>query len=393
MVGQIHSMNLATQPKIVFGAGSIQQIGKLAKNTGEKVLLVTGGRSWEESTTKDLVEKLLSAAGLSWEQYPITGEPSPDIVDQAVEQYKSFKPDQVIAIGGGSVLDAGKAIAAMFCEDGSVKNYLEGVGDQLPSGKRLGLIAIPTTSGTGSEATKNAVISELGKNGFKKSLRHEKYVPDLALVDPALTLSCSVKQSCASGMDAFTQLLESYISTAANDYTDALALSGLKAISRSLPELHIHTDKLEARTDMSYAAMLSGITLANAGLGIVHGFAQPLGSLFPVPHGIVCAGLMGAVNRVSLQKISKDPTQDLTLKKYASIGRLFLTDGGLTDTHYASLLIEKIDQMTEVFEIPKFSVFGVSLQDIPEIIAQTGHKNHPVKLAEEELSQILKERI
>ncbi|MBN1950093.1 MAG: iron-containing alcohol dehydrogenase [Bacteroidales bacterium] len=393
MVGNSAHFKLAAQPDITFGTGTISSIGELALCLGKSALLVTGKQSWYNSGLKVKVEKYIQAAGIKWEHYIISGEPSPAHIDDAVSGFRAFNPDMVVAIGGGSVLDAGKAISAMLCEEGSVRHYLEGVGDRQPSGQRKGLIAVPTTAGTGSETTKNAVISEFGKKGFKKSLRHDNYVPDYALIDPELTLSCSRLQTCTSGMDAFSQLLESYISTAANEYTDALALSGLQAVSRSLHKVFMEPENLGARTDMSYAAMLSGICLANAGLGVVHGFAQPLGSLFPVPHGIVCGSLMGPVNRMTLAKAVKQNGVDPVTKKFARAGRFFTEDCSLTEFEYAEILVHEIEYLTREFRIPSFSEYQISPADIPAIVSQTGLKNHPVTFSADELGQIFAARL
>ena len=201
----------------------------------------------------------------------------------------------VVGIGGGSVLDAGKAISAMMYKTESVMEFLEGVGNKEHPGTKLPFIAIPTTSGTGSEATKNAVISQIGKNGFKRSLRHDNFVPDIALVDPELTLNCPQDITAASGMDCFTQLTEAYLSDKSNEYTDALAMEGLKAIKSSLIRSYTNGEDIEARTGMSFAALTSGICLANAGLGVVHGFASSIGGMYNIPHGIDLRNTYGII--------------------------------------------------------------------------------------------------
>src|SRR5690606_22395692 len=208
---------------------------------------------------------------IEFRQYSVATEPTPSIVDAAVNEFGDFSPEVVVAIGGGSVLDAGKAISAMLPLKAGVREYLEGVGSRTHPGDKVPFIAVPTTSGTGSEATKNAVLSEVGERGFKRSLRHDRFVSDVAIVDPVLAVTCPKTVTATSGMDAFTQLLESYLSTAANPITDALALEGLRHVSRSLP-LAVHDPgNLSARCGMALASYLSGITLANAGLGLVHG--------------------------------------------------------------------------------------------------------------------------
>lgn len=195
--------SLGRVPQVIFGVGSLHQLARHCAGYGKQMLLVTGGQSFEQSAYRHKLEQQFHTEGLRMERYPVRNEPSPEDVDRAVELYSGKGIELVVAIGGGSVLDAGKAIAARFMEEGSITHYLEGVGTRTPSGKRLPLIAVPTTAGTGSEATKNAVITRQGPQGFKKSLRHENYVPDIALIDPELSCSCSPTQTAASGLDSY----------------------------------------------------------------------------------------------------------------------------------------------------------------------------------------------
>jgi len=393
MVDQFPVFSFAKTPQIVFGAGTVSLLGKHTSLLGRNVLLVTGGASFENTLIQSNIEKSLNEADLHFIRYVIQGEPSPEDVDSAVSVFKSKTIDVIVAVGGGSVMDAGKAISAMLKEKGSVKDFLEGVGTREPSGKKIPFIAIPTTAGTGSEATKNAVISEQGIRGFKKSLRHDNYVPDLALVDPELTIECPQEITAASGMDAFTQLMESYLSTKANALTDALACSGIGCIANSLMKAYSNGNDPDARTRLSYAALLSGITLSNAGLGVVHGFAQPLGSLFPIPHGVVCGGLMGIVNTITVNKVRKSDPQSRFLRKYARIGKKFTEAKGKKDDYYIDLLLDIINQYIEKMNIPRLSTYGVKKKDFEAIIKATGMKNHPVVLTREELYEILKNRL
>jgi len=379
-------------PRILFGAGSSGILGREAASFGTNILLITGGKSFNKGIIQQRIEKSLKDNYLIWDSYAVSGEPSPDVVDQALEVFRKNMPDVVIAVGGGSVLDAGKAIAAMLEEEGSVRDYLEGVGTKRPSGNRLPLIALPTTAGTGSEATINAVISEFGPDGFKRSLRHEHLMPDIAIIDAELSLGCPPEVVAASGMDAFSQLLESYVSTRANAITDALAISGMEAISRSLVKSYRERN-IEAGTDMSYAALLSGITLTNAGLGAIHGFAQPLGSLFPVPHGVVCGTLLGAVTRFTIDRLHEQSSSSVAWRKYAHIGKILAMDQKLGDEDGITMLLNGIDKLTEDMNIPRLGKFGINPDDLGEIISRTGLKNHPVELTMDDLSGILLDRL
>jgi alcohol dehydrogenase class IV len=387
----VSAFDMAASPAIRFGVGVRQAIPLLARSFGERLVLVTGKRSFVASPFWPELQTELEALGISWRHHIVSGEPSPATVDQMVEALRDWQPQLVLAIGGGSVLDAGKALAAMLTEPLGLKNYLEGVGTHKPSGSTLPMIAVPTTAGTGSEATKNAVLSEVGTRGFKKSLRHDRFIPRVAIVDPALYLSTPPDITAQSGMDAFTQLLESYVSTKANPMTDALALDGMRGIKNGLLVAWENGENLGARSSMAYAALLSGITLANAGLGVVHGFASSVGGRIEVPHGLLCGSLMGITNRLTLPHLQ---AHSPALYKYAKAGRLFHPQvNGKSDRWYAEALISTIEEWTERFRFPGLSQFGLTESLIPEIVKATGQKNHPVSLSEEEMGRILMERM
>jgi alcohol dehydrogenase class IV len=387
------SFTLAPTPEVYFGPGNISRLSKQVNLFGKHMLLVTGSRSFLESQTAEKILRDFDLLGIKSEHIRISGEPHPAVIDDAVKRCQSRLPDCVVAIGGGSALDAGKAISAMIHLNVPVKEYLEGVGTKTHPGSKVPFIAIPTTSGTGSEATKNAVISEIGANGYKRSLRHANFVPNVAIIDPELTLSCTPQTTAASGMDAFTQLLESYLSNAANPFTDVLALEGLRRIARSLTRSYDDGTDLEARTDMSWAAYLSGVTLANAGLGIVHGFASPVGAHFNIPHGVVCSALMASANKVTIRKLRLENPKHIALTKYATAGRIFAGNESQSDDYYIDFFLDAIHRMSSQLRIPRLSQFGILATNLRIIIAESDNKNNPVALNEDEMEEVLQESL
>ena len=384
------SFTFARTPQLYFGAGKFSTLLTTIRSFGKNVLLVTGARSFLTSDAgRDLPDKMRQS-GFSFEHFIISKEPSPEIIDQAVRRYISFHCDVVVAIGGGSVLDGGKAISAMLSLNEPVKDYLEGVGTKASHpGIKVPFIAIPTTSGTGSEATKNAVLSETGENGYKRSLRHNNFVPDIAILDPLLTINCPPSITASSGMDAFTQLFESYVSTAANPITDGLAVEGLARVSRSLRKAFDDGSNLEARTDMSLASYLSGITLANAGLGLVHGFASSIGGFFDISHGVICSSLMPACNRFTVKKLRQRRTNDAALVKYANAGKIFSDATNKSDDYYIDYLLDLIDNWTNTMKIPRLRDAGVLPEHFKKIVDVTDNKNNPVALEKDEMMEVL----
>jgi alcohol dehydrogenase class IV len=390
----MNSFSFSPIPELVFGAGKLSVLPLLLEKYGKNVLIVTGKGSFINSPQAAVLFGNLTNKGFKWSVYQVAHEPSPDDVDRAVEQFRSNPPDVVLTIGGGSVVDSGKAISAMLTAPETIIHYLEGVGTLTPPAKKIPFVAIPTTAGTGSEATKNAVISKVGENGFKSSLRHHSYIPDLALIDPELQLSCPRELTACSGMDAFTQLLESLTSTQANPMTDTLALDGIAHIRDSL--VRISNDEphdIALRSKMAYAAWLSGITLANAGLGTVHGFAASIGALYNIPHGVVCGTLMAETNSLTVERILKSDDDHYLLMKFASAGKIFSSWKGRSDSYYSAVLIEHLNEITEMLHIPRLSEFGVKAVDLEKISDSTSNKNNPVKLTKEEMITILTKRL
>ena len=390
----INSFGLKCPSKIIFGFGELSRLQQLAEEYGSSPLLMTGRRTLQRDSQ---VRKLLSCLTKKFPHIVTTtigNEPTPADIDTIISEQRRGKIDLIIAIGGGSVIDSGKAVAAMFREDGSVAEYMEGVGRRKPNGIKLPFIAIPTTAGTGSEATTNAVLSNIGPSGYKKSLRHDNYIPDLALIDPELAMSCPSALSLACGMDCFSQLVEGYLSTGASQLTDLLALDGLRAVSRSLKLVGTENPSPAVRSDMAYAALLSGIVLTNAGLGTIHGFASAAGGVVDIPHGLVCGMLMASTNRKTLEKLRNSPASEQTtnaLQKYATLGEIFSQRECQTAEWYQDSFIEELNNLTALLGHVRLSDYGINKQSIPAIVGQTGNKNNPVKLSSEELTAILEE--
>jgi alcohol dehydrogenase class IV len=389
----VKPFQFARVPKILFRNGMIAELPGIIKLYGKKIVLVTGKNSFIQSRHAEKLFHDFEKADIGYQLIVIPGEPSPDIIDQAVKRLYNEEIKLVVGIGGGSVLDAGKAISAMMHKSESVMEFLEGVGNKDHPGTRLPYIAIPTTSGTGSETTKNAVISQIGKNGFKRSLRHDNFVPDIALVDPELTLQCPQDITAASGMDCFTQLTEAYLSDKSNEYTDALAMEGFKTIKSSLIRSYTNGEDIEARTGMSFAALTSGICLANAGLGVVHGFASSIGGLYNISHGVVCGTLMASSNEINVRELRKKSANPAALKKYVLLGEMFLDEKGKTDDYFIDGFIGYLHKLTHEFQLPGLKKYGFEEKDVELICSITEIKNNPVKLALEDLTEILISRL
>ncbi len=389
----VADFSLLRTPRIHFGWKQSEKVLGLLNRNGKRILLVTGAASYNRNRGITEIIASLEKAGRIVHHARIESEPSPDDVDITAEACRRKDPDLVLSIGGGSVIDAGKAISAMLPLRDSVRDFLEGVGSKKHTGEKIFFIAVPTTSGTGSEATANAVISFTGKSGFKKSLRHENLVPDMAIVDPQLTLSCPPEITAASGMDAFTQLVESYLSIKANALTDALAFEGINHLHKNLLAAVQYGSNAEARTGMSLAALLSGITLANAGLGLIHGFASSIGGVHEIPHGTVCGTLMGVVNRYQVSALLKQPEITAAHSKYEKLGRLFSAAEGKSSGWYMEYVVEYIENLTGQLNLKRLGDFGITANDLMAIAEITDHKSNPVHFENEQLVEMMKIRL
>ncbi|MBF0344265.1 MAG: iron-containing alcohol dehydrogenase [Nitrospirae bacterium] len=389
-----YKFQFAKTPHIYFGAGSFNEIGKITKRYGTSVLVLTGGSSLKTSGRLAALLSTLDAHSIKHYHTTIDTEPSPELVDEVVRAFKEKAIEVVLAIGGGSVLDAGKAASAMLPTGEPVFDYLEGVGSGVVhSGVKVPFIAVPTTAGTGSEATKNAVISRVGVNGFKKSLRHDNFVPDAAIVDPELTITCPSSVTAACGLDAFTQLIESYVSTKASPMTDGLALSALALFKDKLvAACTTAANDIGLRTALSYASLMSGITLANAGLGVVHGLSSVISAYFNIPHGVICGTLIGAATKVNIQRLT-EKNDMVNLKKFATVGALLIDEDPVEMDIALKRLIYKIDEWISVLQLPLLSTYGLKTEHLEMIAAQTSNKENPVSLTKTDIIDILKQRL
>ena len=406
--------SIARIPRIIFSRGAIQQLPQLCQQYGNKVLLVTGARSFESSTAYQNLKQAFSEHTIQFEKCVIPGEPSPELVDGIVKEFKHHSFDVVLGIGGGSALDSAKAIAGLLNINHSVMDYLEGVGPELNyTGPTVPFIAVPTTAGTGSEATKNAVLSVQGEQGFKKSFRDDKLVAEYAVIDPALLSTCPKQVIAANGMDALTQLMESYVSLRANTMTDALALSGIRLVRDSLLTLYENsmdssvksrqqnseqTPKQihDAQDKMAYASLMSGICLAQTGLGSVHGLASPLGAFYPIPHGVVCGTLVAEATAMNIELMLKREQANPALDKYAILGDLMINQQANNKHKSREALCEILHSWTETMALPRLATFGVTEEGLDKIVENSrgsSMQTNPIVMSDGEIRELLLRRL
>ncbi len=379
------NFEFATAQRILFGPGLIRELQTIAPALGSRAALVTGS-----SAERILpVFQQLKKCGANPAAFSITGEPTTTRIEAMAKQARNLGCDYVVAFGGGSVIDAGKALAALLTNSRELKEYLEVVGDGRPlDHDPAPCIAIPTTAGTGAEATRNAVLLS-PEHQVKVSLRHPGMLPTVALVDPELTLSMPPAVTASTGLDAFIQLLEAFVSVKANPLTDGICREGLRLAARSLPKAFADGSDMAARTDMATASLFSGLALANAGLGAIHGFAGPLGGMYKAPHGMVCAALLPAVFEANVAALeSRDPSNP-ALDRYREIAAI------TTGKPIASLgeAAEWIRALCAQLEVPGLRDMGVDAAAIPTLVEKakqaSSMKGNPIVLADKELAGIL----
>lgn len=379
------NVEFATAGRILFGNGRIQELPGIASSLGRRALLVTGSNPQRIQPLLDQVAQ----NGIQTEIVRIAGEPTMPAVTDAVQQARAFAAESVVGIGGGSPIDAAKAIAALATNPEEPLHYLEVIGGGHPLTERpLPCIAVPTTAGTGAEATKNAVLAS-PEHKVKVSLRHPLMLPDVALVDPELTHSMPPETTAATGMDALTQLIEPFTCCRTNPLTDGFCREGIRRAARSLRRAHANGSDAEAREDMAMASLLGGLSLANAGLGAVHGFAGPIGGMFTAPHGAVCAALLPHVMTANIAALKDRAPDDETLDRYREVARILLAtpDTRLEDA------IAWVTDLCDHLKIPSLSAFGIQESDLPAIVEKSSRassmKANPIRLTAVELTEIL----
>lgn len=390
---------IARLPRIVFGDGVVSSLPAEIRSFGRRALLVTGVTSFRATPHWNHLREGLTGLGVTWAEATVTGEPSPAMVDAAVARHRSANFDVVVGIGGGSALDMAKAVAGLLRPGNSVMDHLEGIGPELPyEGPAIPFIAVPTTAGTGSEATRNAVLGTSGPNGYKKSFRHDDLVARVAVVDPALLATCPPALLAADGMDAFTQLLESFVSIKANPMTDAMAWSGMEQFRAGFFALWqgVEAAAPAARSAVAYASLMSGITLAQTGLGSVHGLAPPLGSFFPIPHGVVCGTLVAEATDVNIRCLRQRAPASPALAKYARVGALLSGRAFPTHDHALATLVETLRTWVNDLALPRLSTFGMGQADIARVVANSrgsSMKTNPIILTDDEIAEIVQRRL
>lgn len=405
--GAVAAFTVGRLPRILFGAGRRAELPSLVVAHGRRALLVTGARSllatpwWTELTAG------LDEAGVTWDRLGVHGEPSPELVDGAVAAGRTDPPDVVVGIGGGAALDAAKAIAGLLRSGTAALDHLEGIGRGIPyPGPSTPFIAVPTTAGTGSEATRNAVLSgQLATGGggpkapFKKSFRDDRLVAATAIVDPDLVDGCPPALIAGDGMDALTQCLEACVSIGASPYTNAIARSGLAAIGPALPAWHAAArvgrpaaETAAARSAMAWGALASGIALANAGLGAVHGMIAALGVRHGVHHGTGCGILLAAATRTNIAALRSRDQHGPALRRYAEAGRLLVADPSLGGDEAADALVDWLVTLATRLGLPRLGDVGVREADIAALVADSrgsSMRTNPIVLDDSEIAAIL----
>ena len=375
----------ATATHILFGEGMAREVAPAAAAMGRRALLVTGV-SRERAAP---LAAQLEAAGVACAPFTVPGEPTVEMIRAGAAYARDESRNLVIAMGGGSAIDAGKALAAMLANPGDPLDYLEVIGAGRPLERTSApFIAIPTTAGTGSEVTRNAVLAS-PEHRVKASLRSAGMLPRLAVVDPELTFDLPRSITASTGLDALTQCIEPYVSVRANPMTDLVCVEGIRRAAAALPRVWENGCDREARGEMAWASLLGGMALANAGLGAAHGFAAPVGGMFAAPHGAICAALLPHVMEMNVQALRARAPGSEPLRRYEEVARL------LTGQSHAAAEdgVRWVAALCRKLEIPPLRAYGVTGSDIPDLVAKAAHassmKGNPIALTSEELRRIV----
>jgi len=379
--------------RVIFARGGLGRIGELAAELGHSAMVVTNAGQPGDGGVVDGLAEMLAEAEMPSAFWRQRGEPTVDGVETATKLAREKGCDMVIGLGGGSAIDTAKAVAALLTNGGGPLDYMEVVG----KGRAIcrpaaAWIAVPTTAGTGAEVTRNAVIASPERH-FKASIRSVHLLPRVALIDAELGVPVRPDVTARAGMDAICQLIESYTSARAQPITDALAIKGVALAGGALRRAYGDGGDLDAREAMAMAALLGGVTLTNAGLGAVHGFAAPLGANFPIPHGVVCGVLLGGVMAANVKALRAESAEHLTLGRYAEIGRALTNRPSLADAEAIHAGIEFAAALVKDLHIPPLGQFGLTAQHIPEMVALAGKSSsmrcNPVRLSDDVLAEIL----
>jgi alcohol dehydrogenase class IV len=379
----------STAHRILFGPGVAEQIPDLAAGHGRHVFLVLGSHA---DRFRPLAEGIASRA-VACESFQVAGEPATEMVRAAVAAARRAGTQVVVALGGGSVLDTGKVVAAMLTNEGELADYLEVVGKgQALRNPAAPYIAAPTTAGTGAEVTYNAVLS-VPEQHVKVSIRSPLMLPHYAVVDPLLTHSLPPALTASTGLDALTQLIEAFVSNKANPLTDGVCREGLQRAGRSLRRAFADGTDAEAREDMSLASLFSGMALANARLGAVHGFAGPLGGATSAPHGVICGKLLPYVMEANVRALRERAGASPALARFDEVGRILTGKS----TAFAADAVSWIQKTCHDFALPGLRRYGLSENDFPAVVEKakkaSSMKGNPVELRDDELLDILRQAI
>lgn len=370
------AFEFASPGRVVFGAGRLLDAGPLIREFGTRCLLFTGSNPSRSAQFVDV----LTASGMSVDVLSTSGEPTFESVRTLVSEAKSAMPDVLVAMGGGSVIDTAKAVAMLLANGGDPLDYAEVIGQGRSISKpSLPLVAIPTTAGAGAEATRNAVLVEPAKKA-KVSLRSHLMLPRLAIIDPMTTISLPPTVTAATGMDALSQLIEAFVSVKANPATDAFCRAGLARASGALLHACECPDDVEARAALSFAAWMSGMALANAGLGAAHGFAAALGGMCDAPHGLICARFLAPVCQANIHALRTQRSDHPVLGRYREVA-VFLTGVSVAAEDDG---VEALKRMTEVLPLESLSSFGVDRLEPARVIdaaaRSSSMKGNPIAL-------------